>query len=374
MGRSLYSLVAVPDSVTHLSRETLAIAGSIAQEVGRIVDDNVNPEVGVPNLDDLLLELEKQLPKLHNESIVPLPGVTPETLTAAVTAVVDFLSREIPDVNPTAAVTEAAETATAFLVELQGMVDPLLQQVRALAESIDVYARIEDADWLGLATNFVTQDPKYACLRDQQLNVWAVPGLGGDGLIFQTDTTQCEVAVWVTNDVWPVASQANTGIDDAENSESGDDGTAPQIDIYLRTPYGDFPCTREVMPNDTHKYVCRRLGYTTNTIHKESDWIKHSTYVDWGEASGGNGYTLYVSDGMVGRVWEGCELRANKDWVCAATVEAMVSRSYATKGQWYANAFEKWVSGAGAAVQCTYAIYNKDAQGLAENCFAEPAE
>ena len=119
--------------------------------------------------------------------------------------------------------------------------------------------------------------------------------------------------------------------------------------------------------------MCRRLAYTTTRVAKDSNRIKATTYVSWGEVSGGDGYTLYTSDGMTGRVLEGCELRSDT-WICATVVEAMTSKSYATKGRWFSNAFDRWIETVGAAVECTHAMYSQDAQGMAENCFATPAE
>lgn len=263
-------------------------------------------------------------------------------------------------------VTTAAHPVAAQAIGFPATVhyDHMLVTMTPLPTPVD----LSPAVWLGYATDFVTADPVYSCAtKPIAVSAWSVPGI--DVPVFQLPAdTACDPGMWVFDHAVPLMNRVNRAADEA----GGDDHGAPRIDIYLTDSYGTVPCTREVLSNNSKKYVCRVFDYTTTTIPKVCSCKINTEFVYAGEESGGDNYAVSVDEGSTTRVYEGCVTASSGDWKCAAVDTAIDNSTYLTKGKWYRNAFSKWATQAGTTVVCLGAIFNQDAQNISENCFAAP--
>lgn len=231
---------------------------------------------------------------------------------------------------------------------------------------------LPDSQWVGTATNFRTADPAFSCLNGSELEVYTASSnsvASPATLTFQLSDRDPDCLPDVTGLTWlaePSLFLVHKAARMSKAADDGDDeGHAPRIDLWLTDGYGSYtPCTREVLSNNSKKYVCRTINYETTKIPTTSPSIITTIAVDYGEASGGGGYSLYTTDK---RVYEGCDVRRDR-WVCAAYATKISNKSFATSSKWYKNAYDKWADDTSYAVQCTAAIYNQDAQAIAEDC------
>lgn len=227
-----------------------------------------------------------------------------------------------------------------------------------------------DVRWLGTATGFRSADPAFGCLNGRDLQVYSASSATA-GPVVTLESTDLDASCAPSRLTWiaePSIFLAEKAIrtTKAAGEDGDDEGHAPRIDLWLTDGYGTYaPCTREVLPDATKKYVCRKINYVSRTIPTVSPSVLATVAVDRGEASGGGGYTVYTKDDK--RVYEGCDVR-NHEWHCAAYATSMSNKSFATSDKWYKNAVDNWASSAGAAAECTAALYNQDAQAIAEDC------
>ena len=232
---------------------------------------------------------------------------------------------------------------------------------------------LPDTQWEGTATNFRTVDPAFPCLNGSELEVYRARSsdLSSSTLLtYRLSNMDPDCLPTVPDLTWvsePGVFLANKAARMARAAEEAgdDDGHAPRVDLYLTDGYGSYaPCIREVLSDGSKKYVCRTINYETKVIPTVSPSILATVAVDYGDASGGGGYSLYTTEK---RVYEGCDVR-NNEWVCAAHATNISNKSFATRSKWFKNAFGKWADDSSYAVQCTAAIYNQDAQAIAEDC------
>lgn len=166
-----------------------------------------------------------------------------------------------------------------------------------------------------------------------------------------------------------LAGVASIGIGLMPTIASANQGSA-EIDLYVTSGYGDYtPCVRTVSGGQA-KYWCR--SQTLGPFDYPADGSLGSAQSWWfagpGDASGGNGYVVFMSNGQF---LEGCNVPNlyGVDFSCSSGVTNLSVRKYSTSS-WslLGNALYTSANNQVTVVECAYALYTQDPQGVAESC------